>query len=104
MHSKWFERIKYAEVKNATYLLVGSGYLQDNNYAHGVIAAACDEFTAYRLAKEINQDSQSKVLVLPNTPWVIEAVEQALLETAVESVVNRKAKPHKSTTSPLRYL
>lgn len=102
MNDHWFERLNYVVVENPSYLIVGSAYLEPNKYGHGVIAAANDEFTAFRLAKEINKDSQSKVMVLPNSVEIIAAIETALLETAFESVENRKGKPQKSTAAPLR--
>lgn len=103
MNNHWFQRVNYVVVENPEYLIVGSGYIEHGKYAHGVIAAANDEFTAYRLAKEINKDDSSKVVVLPNSQEIISAVEIALLETAVESVENAKAKQQKSTVSPLRH-
>lgn len=66
----WAEKIKYQEVDRttATHLVVGSGPAADDpeSWVYGVVAAANDEFTAHRIAKEINQDVGASVLVMEN--------------------------------------
>ena len=84
----WAQAVNYNDtsLEKATHLVVGEGPAHDDDgWITGILAKATDQFTAYRIAREINKVTGANVMVMENLPDAIDRVHEMVCDILREA-------------------